>query len=166
MGNLKGIHIARNCPAIYHHFFADDLLIFGKATFKEACSISSCLNKYCVWSSQTINGSKSSIWFSKNTNSNSVNTICYILPYKTNPSSSIYLGLPILTGSSKFAAFQGILDKVQDKIEGWRAKTLSQADRLVLIKSVAAAIPSYAMSSFVLPSRICSSLDRSFKNFW
>ena len=45
-------------------------------------------------------------------------------------------------------------------------KTLSQAGRLVLIKSMAAAIPSYAMSSFMLPSSLCSSLDRMFKNFW
>jgi hypothetical protein len=69
-------------------------------------------------------------------------------------------------GNSKREAFQGILDKVQNKIEGWRAKTLSQAGKLVLIKSVATVIPSYAMSSFLLPLSVCNSLDRSFKNFW
>jgi hypothetical protein len=35
-----------------------------------------------------------------------------------------------------------------------RAKTLSQANRLILIKLVAATIPSYAMSSFLLPSSL------------
>jgi hypothetical protein len=30
---------------------------------------------------------------------------------------------------------------------------------------VAAAIPSYAMSSFLLPSTICNKLDQTFKNF-
>jgi hypothetical protein len=36
----------------------------------------------------------------------------------------------------------------------------------VLIKSVVAAIPSYAMSTFLLPKNICSNLDKVFKNFW
>ena len=36
----------------------------------------------------------------------------------------------------------------------------------MLIKSVVAAIPSYAMCTFLLPRSICSQLDRSFKNFW
>jgi hypothetical protein len=35
-GNLKGLQIARNCPAINHLLFADDLLIFGRATNTEA----------------------------------------------------------------------------------------------------------------------------------
>jgi hypothetical protein len=62
--------------------------------------------------------------------------------------------------------FKDILGKVSGKIDGWRAKTLSQAGRSVLLKSVAATIPSYAMSSFLLPNSISSSLDRAFKNFW
>jgi hypothetical protein len=39
----------------------------------------------------------------------------------------------------------------------WRAKTLSQAGRLVLIKSV---------SAFLLLASLCSQLDGCFKNFW
>jgi hypothetical protein len=36
----------------------------------------------------------------------------------------------------------------------------------VLIKSIASTIPSYAMSSFLLPRSISTSLDKIFKNFW
>jgi hypothetical protein len=53
-----------------------------------------------------------------------------------------------------------------NKIEGWRAKTLSQAGRTVLIKATAVAIPSYTMSTFMLTVSICKTLDRSFKNLW
>jgi hypothetical protein len=69
-------------------------------------------------------------------------------------------------GSSKGAAFQSVIDSIQHKMEGWRAKTLSQAGRLVLIKVVAADIPSYAMSTFLLPKGLCKKLDQVFKNFW
>jgi hypothetical protein len=71
-----------------------------------------------------------------------------------------------MIGKSKKVAFQGIIDKVNSKIEGWKAKSLSQAGILVLIKSVAAAIPSYAMSTFMLPESICHKLDQMFKKFW
>jgi hypothetical protein len=165
LGNIRGLKISRNAPAIHHFFFADDLLIFGKATPKEAKSIQTCLEKYCLWFGQSINPEKSSIIFSKNTNPSTSAMILDFLPYSPDPTKSIYLGLPILFGNSKRAAFQFISDSVYSKMEDWRAKTLSQADRLMLIKSVAASIPSYAMSTFLLPKSICSQLDRSFKNF-
>ncbi|XP_059460221.1 uncharacterized protein LOC132189495 [Corylus avellana] len=166
LGSIKGLQISRNCSAIHHLLFADDLLIFGKATISEASCIKSCLDKYCYWSGQSINPAKSSIRFSKNTFPATSSAISNIIPYPSNPSNSLYLGLPILMGNSKKRAFQGIIDKVHSRIDGWRAKTLSQAGRLVLIKSVAAALPSYAMSSFLLPISTSTDLDRIFKKFW
>jgi hypothetical protein len=167
LGNLRGLKISRNSTAIHHFLFADDLLIFGKATQKEANNIHFCLEKYCLWSSQSINSGKSSISFSKNTNPSTKALILNILPYSTFLANSSYLGLPILFDSSKKDDFQFIVDRVSFKMDGWRAKTLFQAGRLMLINSVAAAIPLYAMSSFLLlPTSICSQLDRSFKNFW
>jgi hypothetical protein len=69
-------------------------------------------------------------------------------------------------GGFKRATFQSIIDSIQIKMEGWRAKTLSQASILVLIKAVAATIPSYAMSIFLLPKSLCKRIDQLFKNFW
>ena len=54
---------------------------------------------------------------------------------------------------------------VNSKIEGWKAKSLSPACRLVLIKSVAVAIPSYAMSTFMLLASICHKLHQLSKTF-
>jgi hypothetical protein len=50
LGNLRGLKISRNSIAIHHLLFADDLLIFGKATQKEANSIHTYFEKYCLWS--------------------------------------------------------------------------------------------------------------------
>jgi hypothetical protein len=165
-GSIQGLKIARSCPAINHLLFADDLLIFGKATVSVAANIKSCLEKYCNWSGQLINPSKSSIRFSKNTWPARIAAISVTFPYPSILGTSMYLGLPILLGNAKKRVFQGIIDKVKSRIEGWRAKTLFQAGRLTLIKSVAAALPSYAMSTFLLPSSFSSELDRIFKKFW
>jgi hypothetical protein len=78
------------------------------------------------------------------------------MPFSPNYTKSLYLDLPILFGNYKTIAFQNIIEKVKSKVEGWRAKSFFQAGRVVLIKSVAAAIPSYAMSTFLLPKSICS----------
>jgi hypothetical protein len=60
-------------------------------------------------------------------------------------------------------SFKDVLDKVLSKVEGWRATTLSQAGRAVLIKSVAATIPSYAMSTFLLLAPSTALLTRFSK---
>jgi hypothetical protein len=166
MGLLKGICIAKTCPPINHLLFADDLIIFAKATSTEALALSGCLQKYCSWSGQKINSGKSSILFSKNTPPASVSSILGIIPFRLSPSWPVHLGLPLTLGSSRKDAFQPIIDKVLSKISGWRAKTLSQAGRTVLIRSTAAAIPAYAMSTFLLPVSLCRILDSRFKDFW
>jgi hypothetical protein len=165
-GSLKGMKIARHCSAISHLLFADDLLIFGRACNSEASCIKDCVEKYTRWSGQAINANKSSIHFSRNTLQSTANSVLEFLPYNPNPTRATHLGLPILFGLSKTEAFSSIFDKVRGRIEGWRAKSLSQAGRSTLIKSVAASIPTYAMSTFLLPKSFCSKLDRLFKNFW
>ena len=84
-GNIKGLKISRTTPAIHHLLFADDLLIFGKATPKEATYIHSCLKKYCLWSGQSINNGKSSIKFSRNINLAFADLILDILPFTSLP---------------------------------------------------------------------------------
>jgi hypothetical protein len=85
LDNIRSLKIARNNPAIHHLLFADDLLIFGKASISEASSFKLCLDKYYLWSGQTINASKSSIRFSKNTNPITSSNILNIFPYIANP---------------------------------------------------------------------------------
>jgi hypothetical protein len=50
LGSLQGLQITRNCSAVHHLLFTDDLPIFGKATVIVVATIKSCLEKYCRWS--------------------------------------------------------------------------------------------------------------------
>jgi hypothetical protein len=99
------------------------------ATSSEASLIKSCLDKYGLWSGQTVNIQKSHILFSKNTSPATISAIQAIHPYAQTPASARHLGLPLLIGPSKSTTFSDILEKVQGKIEGWRSKTLSQAGK-------------------------------------
>jgi hypothetical protein len=125
IGLLKGIRIAKSYPPINHLLFADDLIIFARATSFEATALSYCLNTYCSWSGQKINNEKSSILFSKNTSSVSISSILGIIPFRLTTSAPFHLGLSLMFGHSRKEAFQPLLDKVIPKIHGWRSKTLS-----------------------------------------
>ena len=72
-----------------------------------------------------------------------------------------YLGLPPIIGKGKKQAFEDIKSKVQSKLCGWKGKLLSQASRETIIKSVAQAIPIYAMNCFLLPLGLCDESCRS-----
>lgn len=53
-----------------HIMYMDDIVLFSKATRKDAERLALCLEKYYKWSGQAINRGKSSIFFSKHTGPN------------------------------------------------------------------------------------------------
>ena len=54
----------------------------------------------------------------------------------------------------------------RQRLTGWTNKLISWAGRDVLIKAVAQAIPTYAMSIFKLPKDLCSSIQAMINRFW
>lgn len=62
-----------------------------------------------------------------------------------------YLGFNFNHSRNKAFQFQTLLDKVNLKLQGWKAKLLSQASRLNLIKSVLNSLPLYIFSCFKVP---------------
>ena len=77
-----------------------------------------------------------------------------------------YLGLPVYMGKSKEKTFNYLKDRVWKRIQGWKEKLLSKAGKEVLIKSVAQAIPSYAMSCFDLTKTLCDAISSMIYRFW
>ena len=63
-GLWKPIKLAHHGPPLSHLFFADDLLLFAKASKEQIKVIMNCMNTFCVVSSQKLSLHKSSIAFS------------------------------------------------------------------------------------------------------
>lgn len=77
-----------------------------------------------------------------------------------------YLGLPTVMRRNKTETFSYIKEQLSKKLEGWQGKLLSGAGRDILIKVVAQALQSYAMSCFLLPKSFCNSLHQMCAKFW
>ena len=59
-----------------------------------------------------------------------------------------YLGLPAMVGVDRSDCFRHLVDRVNSRINGWKEKLLSMGGKEILIKSIAQAIPVYAMMVF------------------
>nr|DAD38904.1 TPA_asm: hypothetical protein HUJ06_013226 [Nelumbo nucifera] len=76
-----------------------------------------------------------------------------------------YLGLPSLIGRKK-EVFRFIRDHLWQRLQGWKSKLLSRAGKEILIKSVAQDVPSYYMSTFMIPDSLNKELERMMNSFW
>lgn len=58
------------------------------------------------------------------------------------------------------------MEKLANKLSGWKKKALSMAGRLVLIKSVALSVPSYSMQTFQLPASLLKKMEGMTRQFF
>jgi hypothetical protein len=85
---------------------------------------------------------------------------------KTVVSQNRYLGLLVVFGRSKKIILSFAKDRVWKKLKGWKERCLSRADKEVLIKAVAQAIPNYVMSCFKIPEGCCHEIEAMIARFW
>lgn len=68
-----------------------------------------------------------------------------------------------MIGISKSATFKFIMDRVWAKINSWSGRCLSEAEREVLIKFVIQSIPTYVVSTFLLPNTLIKEIEKYVK---
>jgi len=76
----------------------------------------------------------------------------------TETLSDKYLGLPALMGTDRSDCFRNLIDRVICRINGWKEKLLSMGGKEILIKSIAQAVPVYAVMVFKIPKKSAKEL--------
>ncbi|XP_030510070.2 uncharacterized protein LOC115724847 [Cannabis sativa] len=165
-GNMSGFSFSREGPSISHLMYADDLLIFLKADNHNRNTVIQAIDKYCRWSGQRINVSKSKIFFSKNCSARCHEDFLQEMGFEEMLGDEKFLGDPIIFNGCRSSDFDFVIDNICSRLEGWRANLLSQAARMTLIKSVLASIPIYTMSTFLLPRKTTDCTDSIVRKFW
>uniref|UniRef100_A0A2N9I4S0 Reverse transcriptase zinc-binding domain-containing protein n=1 Tax=Fagus sylvatica TaxID=28930 RepID=A0A2N9I4S0_FAGSY len=136
-----------------------DSILFCKASVEECQVLKDVLKLYEDASGQKLNMEKTSLFFSSNTSDTVKEEIQSRLGARGTNQLEKYLGLPPIIGRSKRKAFEDIKSRIGRKVGGWKEKLLSQAGKEILIKAVAQAIPTYAMSVFRLPGSLCDEIN-------
>lgn len=157
--------MALGSPIFFFFFLVDDLLLFAKANAKNSEAILGVLDKFCGISGQKINKSKSRVVFSPNVDAQSKILICNKLDISATSEIGRYLEFPIFHKGWNCNAFNFVIDKVQSKLARWKAKVLSPAGRLMLIKSASTPILDYYMQFHALPIQTCSAINKLNKDF-
>lgn len=112
------------------------------------------LLSFVLFWGQRVSRNKSRVWFSSNTPFYLQHFICLAFQIPATTDLGTYLGVPLIHGRTWTTHFQYVLEKAHRKLAGWKLKSLSQAARLVLIKSTLATLPIYSMQAIRLPSSI------------
>lgn len=150
--------------AFSYLFFADDLVLFARADWKNCVAIREVLDSFCELPGQKASQEKSWVFFSPNVSADGRTDLCNILGFRLTPLLGKYLGFPIkLSGTPH--DFGYISKRVQGRLAGWKANLLSFAGRLVLTQAVTSIIPNYAMQCSALLAKVFSNVDRLSRNF-
>ena len=119
-----------------HLLFANDSLLFCRATRHDYQKLLEILSTYERFSSQKLNKEKIALFFSESTPINMQSEIMKKLRVIELKQYEAYLGLPALVRRNKRARIDQLKQRVWKRLQGWERKLLSQVGRKVLIKSV------------------------------
>ncbi|KAH9656895.1 putative reverse transcriptase/RNA-dependent DNA polymerase [Citrus sinensis] len=162
---IHGLKFSKDIT-ISHLLFADDSLIFTRASENDCMHLRRIFECYAAASGQLFNYDKSSMFFSGNITNGVITAIKNIFQLNVVSRHEKYLELPSMVGRKKSGFFNNIKLRVSSKIADWQHKYFSCGGKEILIKAVAQAVPAHAMSVFKIPMSICVDIQRAIARFW
>ena len=124
------------------------------------------LQIYADCSGQSVNKTKSSVFFSSNTPTGRRHIVKQRLGICVEAFSERYLGLPTAVGRITSGTFDHIGERIRNKLQGGSERMISCAGREVRIKAITQAIPMFSMSCFKLTKKVCKSLASCLAKYW
>lgn len=160
-----GIRAGRIWPIISHLMFADDLILFGKATKKQMHCVENVLNSFCKQCGKIVSIEKTRVLFSKNTPLVVKREILNLSRIKETSNLGKYVRMPLTSKTPMHKYINYILENAKSKLTSWKVKHLSFADRVTLAKSVLEVILTYTMMSNVIPKESLKEIQALQRNF-
>eukprot|EP00253_Pinus_taeda_P016827 PITA_16827 len=161
---IKGLKLWGNDLPLTHQQFVDDIMLFREPTVKEVRQLKRILDLFAEASGLEINRDKSCV-FIFNTMEQIKTHLTRLLGFKRGEFPTKYLGNLLDFTSKKLKNWQGVLEKLRNRVANWAFRTLNMAGRIVLVESVLQAIPIYPLSIMATPLGICSKIREIMRKF-
>ncbi|GKB13443.1 RNA-directed DNA polymerase, eukaryota, reverse transcriptase zinc-binding domain protein [Tanacetum coccineum] len=162
--NGFGYHFGCKELKLSHMCFADDLLVLCKGNKESIEVIKRSLEEFSKASGLVPNLGKSIIFFGSINERDKIDLL-QVMPFKCGKLPVRYLGVPLLAKKLGVKDCKVLCDKVEERINTWRNKTLSYAGRIQLIASVLSSMQQYWASVYLLPNTVINDLEKLFKRF-
>ena len=145
--------------------YADDTIYFMEGSVAAAEKVSALLDMFSDFSGLSLNRAKSTfIGFGMSAEERDRCPRILDTPVGSLPIR--YLGLPFVEGRITTREWQPVLEAMERRLGGWRARLLSRGRRLVLLKAGLSTIPTYFMSVFRLPVVISKRMEAIMRRFF
>ena len=157
-GDFVGLSPSSSALVCLHQQFVDDFIVMGEASVRNARNIKKALIDYGDATGQTINWNKSVIYFI-NVNEDRQSKIKRIIGCESGTLPGTYLVLPLgLSPPNSF--WNSLIDKIHLKLAGWKGSLLSQARKVIVLKSILQSVPLYALSVFKIPRKYALAIEK------
>jgi hypothetical protein len=85
---------------------------------------------------------------------------CPVVPFPLR-----YLGLPLTLRKPTATQLQYLVDKVANKLPGWRASLLNRAGCLELVRATLLVVPIFSMMSLDIPAKTLTTIENIIRGF-
>ena len=122
------------------------------------------LDDFCKAFGLKVNLAKSKVYISPNTRSRA-SSLSKKLGFSLTRDFGKYLEISMLHKRKSMEQFKDVIENIQKKLSGWKAKNVSMERSATLIQSCSATIPNYNMQTQWVPQSIFDQIDKLNRNF-
>ncbi|XP_016192211.1 uncharacterized protein LOC107633090 [Arachis ipaensis] len=156
-GRISPLLVGRDNIELLHLQFSDDTILFCPQETEIIVNYKRLLHCFKLMSGLSINFEKS-ILISINCEQEWVTNMCGLLGCAEATLPVRYLCISLDANPHLVKTWKSIIDKVEDKLSLWKAKSLNKAGKLVLIKSVLNSLTVYYLSLYKMPKVVAEKI--------
>ncbi|KAL6641391.1 hypothetical protein ACP70R_019572 [Stipagrostis hirtigluma subsp. patula] len=144
--------------------YADDAAVFIRPTPSDITVLTATLDVFARATGLRTNMEKTE-FFPLNCNESDILALQSSHELQISSFPCIYLGLPLSHRRLGRSAAQQVVNKVANRLPGWKRDLLNYTGRETLVKSVLSAVPTYFLTALNLPKWAMDKIDRYRRGF-
>ncbi|XP_026417369.1 uncharacterized protein LOC113312850 [Papaver somniferum] len=131
---IYSLKVTTEAPSISHLLFADDCLLFTKATHVETSNLMSPIKDFSCISGQMLNFEKSTCFFSKNVLPDHCASLIKYMNVRKIELNEKYLGIPLFITRNRTESMSHLNTHHDSRVSNWKGKQLTQSGRSALVQ--------------------------------